>query len=178
MRKLLVAALAALAFPAAALAHANISPPVALSNHDQLFTLVVPNEKDGVATTKVELDYAGSFGAESFLDAPGWTREESKQGVTWSGSTKGDAVFQFVGGSESNGARAIVVKQTYADGTVVSWSGAPGSGTPAPVVEFRSSLGGGGSPTLAVVALVVAALAFVVAVGGLFARGGGGRPLA
>ena len=47
------------------------------------------------------------------------------------------------------------VQQTYSDGSVVDWSGPESSDTPAPTIEAKSSLGGGGSSTLSIVALVV-----------------------
>jgi hypothetical protein len=55
---------------------------------------------------------------------------------------------------------------------VVDWSGAESSDTPAPQAEFKSSLGGGGSNTLAIVALVVGVVALVVAFITLFACSG------
>ena len=67
------------------------------------------------------------------------------------------------------------MRQTYSDGSVVDWSGPESSDTPAPHVEAVSSLGGGGSSTLAIVALVVAGVALVVAIVGL---AGGKRSLA
>ena len=68
------------------------------------------------------------------------------------------------------------MRQTYSDGSVVDWSGPESSDTPAPVVEARSSLGGGGSSLLAIVGVALGALALAVAVGGLALRGG--RPVA
>jgi hypothetical protein len=66
------------------------------------------------------------------------------------------------------------VRQTYSDGTVVDWSGPESSDTPAPTVEAKSSIGGGGgSNTLAIIALVVGALALVVAIAALVGRSGG-----
>src|SRR2546421_295030 len=67
------------------------------------------------------------------------------------------------------------VRQTYSDGTVVDWSGPESSDTPAPVVKSVSSLGGGGSSTLAIVAVAIAAVALLLSLGGLLVRGG--RPL-
>jgi hypothetical protein len=67
------------------------------------------------------------------------------------------------------------VRQTYSDGSVVNWSGAESSDAPAPVVQAVSSFGGDGSSTLGIVAVAVGAVALLLAVGGLLARGG--RPL-
>jgi hypothetical protein len=65
------------------------------------------------------------------------------------------------------------VRQTYSDGTVVDWTGPESSDTPAPTIEAKSSLGGGGSNTLGIVALAVAVLALVAAVAGLVGKSGG-----
>jgi hypothetical protein len=63
------------------------------------------------------------------------------------------------------------VQQTYSDGSVVSWSGPESSEAPAPTIKVASSLGGGGTSTLEIVALVLAGVAVVLAVVGLLARG-------
>jgi uncharacterized protein YcnI len=178
----------ALIIAASASAHAELSPAVALTKHGQLFTLAVPTEK-AAATTKVELTPPDGFAIDSFVPSPGWTRnvkstgsgEETKiERVTWSGGhipTEEDAVFQFLASADSAKTYSFKVRQTYSDGSVVDWSGPESSDTPAPTVEFKSSLGGGRSSTLAIIALVVAVFALLVAFIGLF-TGGGRRALA
>jgi len=178
----------ALAVTASASAHAAISPAVALTKHGQLFTLAVPTEKENATTTKVELTPPDGFAIDSFVPAPGWTRdvkstgsgEETKiQEVSWSGGhtpSEEDAVFQFLASADSAKTYSFEVRQTYSDGSVVDWTGPESSDTPAPQVEFKSSFGGG-SNTLAIIALVVAVFALLVAFIGLFA-GGGRRSLA
>ena len=84
------------------------------------------------------------------------------------------AVFQFLASADSAKTYSFKVRQTYSDGSVVDWSGPESSDAPAPRVEFKSSLGGGSS-TLAIVALVVGVLALIVASVAVFT---GGRPLA
>jgi hypothetical protein len=69
------------------------------------------------------------------------------------------------------------VRQTYSDGSVVDWAGPESSDTPAPRIEAKSSLGGSGSLTLAIIALVVAGVAVVVS-GLSLAMRGGTRPVA
>ena len=174
----------ALVIAASASAHAELSPAVALAKHGQLFTLAVPTEKEDAATTKIELTPPSGFSIDSFVPSPGWTRnvkqtgsgeETQVEGVTWSGGkvpAEEDAVFQFLAQADSSKTLAFNVRQTYSDGTVVDWSGPESSDTPAPTVEFKSSLGGG-SNTLGIIALVVSVLALVVGVVSLF--GGGGR---
>jgi uncharacterized protein YcnI len=178
----------ALIVAASASAHAELSPAVALTKQGQLFTLAVPTEKEA-ATTKVELTPPDGFAIDSFVPSPGWTRnvkstgsgEETKvEQVTWSGGhtpTEEDAVFQFLASADTAKKYTFKVRQTYSDGSVVDWSGPESSDTPAPTVEFKSSLGGGGSSTLAIIALVVGVVALLVAFIGLF-TGGGRRSLA
>jgi uncharacterized protein YcnI len=170
-------------------AHAEISPPVTKSKTLQLFTLAVPTEKEGLTTTKVELTPPSGFGIDSFVPAIGWKRQLQETGsgeeaviqkVTWSGGripTEEDAVFQFLASPDSNKTYTFKVRQTYSDGSVVDWTGPESSETPAPVIEAKSSLGGGGSSTLAIVALVVGGIGVVL--GGIaLATHGGSRPVA
>ena len=181
--------IAGLAFASSAWAHAQISPPEAKSGALQLFTLAVPTEKENAATTKVELTPPSGFGIDSFVPAVGWKRQLQETGsgenaviqkVTWTGGrvpTDEDAVFQFLASADSNKTYTFTVRQTYSDGSVVDWSGPESSDTPAPTIEAKSSLGGGGSSTLAIIALAVAGVAVVLS-GLSLAMRGGTRPVA
>src|SRR5947208_2085792 len=185
---LLLAATAALVAASSASAHAEVSPAVALSNHLQLFTLAVPTEKENAETTGVELTPPAGFSIDSFVPSPGWKRTLQQTGsgedavitkVTWSGGkvpTEDDAVFQFLAEPSSSKTYTFGVRQTYSDGSVVDWNGPESSDNPAPTIEAKSSLGGGGRSTLAIVALAVGALGLVVGGVGLLSRAGG-RPL-
>jgi uncharacterized protein YcnI len=175
---------AGLATASSAWAHAEISPPVTKSKTLQLFTLAVPTEKAGLKTTEIELTPPSGFGIDSFVPSAGWNRMVKQTGsgdnaviqnITWTGGhvpTGEDSVFQFLASPDSSKTYTFEVRQTYSDGSVVDWSGPESSDTPAPRIEAKSSLGGGGSSTLAIVALVVAVIAVVLAVGGLVMRGG------
>jgi uncharacterized protein YcnI len=191
MKLLRAAALAAV--PAAALiaaplawGHAEISPAVVQSNQAQLFTLAVPTEKENAQTTRVELTPPQGFAIDSFVSAAGWKRAVLSTGsgedtvitkVTWSGGSvppEDDAVFQFLASTDASKSYEFKVRQFYSDGTVVDWSGPESSDTPAPVVEAKSDLGGGGgSSALEIVALVVAVVALVLALVALLIRPGG-----
>jgi uncharacterized protein YcnI len=185
---LLATTTSALAVAASASAHAELSPAVALAKTGQLFTLAVPTDKEDVTTTKVELTPPSGFAIDSFVPAPGWTRDVKSTGsgeeteiqqVSWTGGdvpTEEDALFQFLASADSAKTYSFKVRQTYSDGSVVDWSGPESSDTPAPIIEAKSSLGGGGSDTLAIVALAVGAVALVVAVLGLL-TGTGRRTL-
>jgi uncharacterized protein YcnI len=178
------AAAGALVLAGGAMAHAEISPPVTVSKHLQLFTLAVPTEKEDVTTTGIELTVPDGFGIDSFVPTPGWTRtvqatgsgeEAVVQKVVWTGGstpTEEDSVFQFLASPDSSESYSLPVRQTYSDGSVVDWSGSESSDTPVPVVEAKSSLGGGGTSTVTWIALVLGAAGIVIGLIALVGRGG------
>jgi uncharacterized protein YcnI len=180
-----VGAVAALAGASGAWAHAIVSPPVAQSKVLQVFTLSVPTEKEGLTTTKIELTVPDGFAIDSFEPVPGWRRvvkatgsgeEAIVQSVTWLGGhtpTEADAMFRFNASADAAKTYTFAVRQTYSDGSVVDWNGSEASDTPAPRVEALSSFGGGGTSTLAIIAIVLGAVALVVAIVGLVGRRGG-----
>jgi uncharacterized protein len=176
------ASLTGLATAAPAFAHAEMSPPVTVAKQLQLFTLAVPTEKEDATTTSIELTVPSGFGIDSFVPSPGWKREVQQTGsgedaviqkVTWTGGstpTEEDSVFQFLASPSSAKTYTFSVRQTYSDGSIVDWSGPESSDTPAPTIEAKSSIGGGGgSTTLEIVALALGAVALVIALVGLFA---------
>jgi len=63
------------------------------------------------------------------------------------------------------------VRQTYSNGKIVDWSGPESSDTPAPRIDAVSSLGGGGTTTLTIVALIVGAIGVVLGIVALATRG-------
>jgi len=101
--------------------------------------------------------------------------------VTWSGGdvpTEDDSLFQFLAEPSSSGKYTFQVKQTYSDGSIVDWAGSESSDAPAPTIEAKSSLGGGGTPVATIIAIVLGALGVILAVAALLTRGGGKRELA
>jgi periplasmic copper chaperone A len=187
-----------LAVPAAALAHARVSPAVSVAGELQLYSLAVPTEKAGAVTTKVVLTVPKGFGIDSFVPPPaGWKQSIRSTGsgedavvqqVTWSGGrtpTGQDSMFQFLAQPASSGTYTFRVQQTYSDGSIVNWDGPESSEAPSPTIQAASSLGesgGGGTSVLTIVALIIGVLglaagAFALAGGG-GRRGGGGRALA
>ena len=181
MRQAVVMAAAtagALVLVPAAFGHALISPPIAKTKVLQQFTLSVPTEEEGATTTSIELTLPSGFTIDSYEPAPGWKRAAHGQSVTWSGGsipTEEDSVFRFNASLDSSRDYRFSVRQTYSDGKVVEWNGPDGSDTPAPLVEGVSSFGGGGTSTLSIVALIVAAVAVLLGITGLVTKG---RPLA
>jgi uncharacterized protein YcnI len=168
--------LAALVAAASASAHAHVSPSVVPAKDSQVFTLAVPTEKEDASTTKVEFTPPEGFSIDSFVASPGWKRDVQQTGsgeeavitkVTWTGGDvpTGEATgFQFLGRTDSSKTYTFGVTQTYSDGEVVNWTGPESSDTPAPTIEAKSSLGGSGSSTLAIVALIVGALGVLLGI--------------
>ena len=101
--------------------------------------------------------------------------------VTWTGGktpTGDDSLFQFLAQPASAKTYTFQVQQTYSDGSIVNWSGPESSDAPAPAIDAVSSVGGGGSSTLAVIALIVAVLGLLAGGFALVSRGPKERELA
>ena len=182
------AGLTALVVAASASAHARMSPSVSLSNELQLYSLAIPTEKAAPATTtKIVLTLPKNFSIDSFVPSPGWKRVEQSTGtgdnavitqVTWtdgSTPTEEDSLFQFLAQPSEPGTYTFRVQQTYSDGSIVDWSGPETAAAPAPTIKVVSSVGGGGTSTLTIVALVLGALGLLV--GGIAVSSRGGRAL-
>jgi uncharacterized protein YcnI len=174
----------ALVVAASAFAHARISPAVSVAKELQLYSLAVPTEKENATTTKIVLTVPQGFGIDSFVPSPGWKRELQQTGsgedaviqkVTWTGGnvpTEEDSLFQFLAQPAKEGTYTFQVQQTYSDGSIVNWAGAESSEAPAPTIDAKDSLGGGGSSTLSIVALIVGAAGLVVGLIALLGKGG------
>ena len=172
--------------PAAASAHARISPPVSVAGKLQLYSLAVPTEKEGLTTTTIVLTVPAGFGIDSFVPPPGgWHMKLQQTGsgdsavvtkVTWTGGstpTGQDSLFQFLAQPASAKSYTFQVEQTYSDGSIVNWSGSESSEDPAPTIEAADSLGGGsGVSVLTIIALVVGVLGLLA---GAFALLGGSK---
>jgi uncharacterized protein YcnI len=181
---LLACGATALALAGSAFAHAEISPPVTVQKVTQLFTLAVPTEKEDADTTRIDLTPPSGFSIDSFVPSPGWSRQVQQTGsgeetqiqsVSWTGGKvppEEDSVFQFLATADSTKTYSFKVRQTYSDGTVVDWSGPESSDTPAPTIEAKSSLGGGGGDTLAIIALAVGVVALLISGAALLVRSG------
>jgi uncharacterized protein YcnI len=176
--------------PAAASAHARVSPPVSVAGKLQLYSLAVPTEKSGATTTTIAMTVPAGFGIDSFAPPPpGWHMQLRQTGsgdnavitqVTWTGGrtpTGEDSLFQFLAQPAASKTYTFPVQQTYSDGSIVDWAGPESSAAPAPIIEVASSLGGGGVSTVTIIALVVGVLGLLA--GGFALMGGSrGRTLA
>jgi uncharacterized protein YcnI len=179
---------AALVAAAGASAHARMSPAVSLANELQLYSLAVPTEKADLSTAKIVLTLPKGFSIDSFVPTPGWKRVEQQTGsgdnavitqVTWTGGnvpTGEDSLFQFLAQPATAGTYTFRVQQTYSDQSIVKWADPETGQDPAPTIDAVDSVGGGGSSTLAIVALAVGAVGVLLGAIALASRTG--RPLA
>lgn len=223
-KTLVPAALLALALlaPAAAGAHVTLQPEEAPEGAYTVLDVRVPNETEDADTTKVEVQLPEGFGDVSYQAVPGWDVKvihdklkkpiqtddgpvtEGVREVIFSGGKLAPGEFQDFPLSVQIPGRAgdeLTFKaiQTYDDGEVVRWIGAPETEHPAPQVLVTAPeeagqatsadhVGGGsaasageagessnsdgsGDNGLAIAALVVAAIALLTAAAAIF----GGR---
>ncbi len=167
----LTTAVTALALPAAAAqAHVTVQPKTATPGSYTVQNVRVPNETDDATTTKVAVQFPPGFASVSTQRVPGWsvkiTKEklavpvktddgeitEGVKEVTWTADDKvaGIAPTEFqdfpisvrVPG-EVGQTLTFKALQTYDDGEVVRWIGAPESDNPAPQVKLVEDPAGG-----------------------------------
>ena len=131
-------------FAGVASAHVTVQPQETSQGKYEVFTVRVPSESE-VPTTKIEVKFPEEVDVTRFEPKPGWTYEVQKDdtdkitSVTW--TTEGDGLSstefgQFnMQGKVGDDATEIVWKayQTYKDGSVVEWVGAPDAQKPASV---------------------------------------------
>lgn len=194
----------ALAAPATAGAHIRVQPEEAAAGTYTVLRVNVPNESPDLTTTRVEVRLPEGFAYALYQPVPGWsarvrTAKAAKSALT--GRTTPAHVARVIWTAEDPGAEIqpkqfqdfpIAVQipeevgatltfkalQTYGDGEVVRWVGAPGSQEPAPQVlvtaaeegsagasEEASAEGadGGNGDGLAIAALVIAILGLAAA---------------
>ena len=141
----LLAALALVTAPSAALAHVTVSPNVSNPGAWEKYDLRMPNEKK-VATIRLEVKFPAGMRVMSFEDVPGWTVEPLRDaagaiiGARWTGTLPVERFVEFgvIGVNPKDKAELVwSADQTYADGTAVSWAGSADSKTPAPRVSLK-----------------------------------------
>ena len=171
---------ATLAFAPSAFAHAELFPSSVSAGDGQLLMLTVPNEKEDVSTTEIQITIPEGFELEHVAPVSGWTPEvagshhedggeEGASSVTWKGELNGEelAVLPFTGVPKNPGEYKFDVRQTYSDGSVVEWSGSEASDTPAALITATSAASSSGgsddtAKTLGIIALVLGGIALVV----------------
>jgi uncharacterized protein YcnI len=137
MKRLLLVGAAALstctmlAVSAPAWAHLVVSPEEVAAGDYTTLTVSVPTEKE-VPTTKIRMEMPKGFLLSGVQPVPGWKYafEEDRgviTAVTWSGGEIGPREFQQflvqARAPEEPGEYPWRAIQTYADGSVVGWTG-------------------------------------------------------
>lgn len=175
MRRVVLTAAAFLAAAVPASAHVQISPSVAAPGDSAKLTVLVPGESEA-QTTKVELKVPAGVLPFSYNVTPGWKRtlvsaaNGAVDRIVWTGRLPRDGFVElsFLAGlPEQPGTLAWKALQTYSDGTVVRWIGAPESEHPAPTTVLKAGAApqnaGGEGETQAAVASPTAAASPAVA---------------
>jgi MYXO-CTERM domain-containing protein len=164
LRVTLSALTATLALPAAAWAHVSVHPNALPSGGFTVVNVNVPNELDGPATTKVDVQFPAGFVFLSTEPVSGWkatvTYRKLAKPVTMEGETHTTEVDRVIWTS-SRGVRkgefqrfplsvgvpsikagsllTFKAIQTYSNGKVVRWIGSPSASDPAPQVLVSSA---------------------------------------
>jgi uncharacterized protein YcnI len=179
----LLCVVASMLFAASASAHVVVYPKETAQGAYEVFTVRVPTEKPA-PTVKVEVKLQTEAVQVSRVEPkPGWTYTLAKDasgginGITWTATGDGLAATEFgdfkMQGKVADEATSITWKayQTYKDGSVVEWTGASGSDSPASVTKVVSATAGGNggaagtsmSLYLAAGALVISLISLVLA---------------
>jgi uncharacterized protein YcnI len=159
----LATGIVALVLAAPAAAHIEVVPPVVQQGTALEITFRVPAERE-VATTRVRVDFPPQVTVFSLSEPPnGWAvrpifrGDQRMRGAVWSGGRIAPgryADFQVLGTPFEAGTVAWPVRQTYADGQVKPWTGAPGQAAetgptepgPAPTTQIVTPNAGVAAP--------------------------------
>ena len=168
MRRIALTALAAaLLAPTAASAHVSVHPNAVPAGANATLDIRVPNEMDNTKTTELQVKFPPGFIGVSTQPPPGWTSKvktsklakpvQTDDGpidtqvseVDWTaGSAAGIPPGQFANFPISvalpgRPGQTLTFKtvQTYSNGQVVRWIGAPDSDQPAPTIDVTAKGG-------------------------------------
>ena len=158
--------IAALALPAAAQAHVTLQPSSAPAGAFMKLDVRVPTELDNASTAKVDVRFPAGFAAARYQAVPGWkvrvitkklaTPIQTDDGpitegidrMVWTRTSGAGGIkpgqFQDFPISVQIPGKAgdkltFKALQTYSNGEVVRWIGAPGADTPAPQVTVTAA---------------------------------------
>ena len=149
---ILLTLMLAIGFAGVASAHVTVQPKEAPADSYQVFTVRVPTEKEA-ATTGVKVVIPEGVAVSRFEPKFDWTYEVEKgadgaiTSVTWKATGTGLSGTEFgdfrMSGKVAADAKELVWKayQTYADGEVVEWTGAPDADKPASVTVVTAATG-------------------------------------
>jgi uncharacterized protein YcnI len=199
----IAAAISVLSLPTAAVAHVTVNPKQVPAGAFTLLDIRVPNERGTASTTKIVVKMPPGIVSASYEPVDGWATSiataqlakpietpdgpitEAVSTITWTAKRGGDGAIgpgqfrDFPISVQIPGKAGDVLTfkalQTYSNGEVVRWIGAPDADEPAATVTVTAATedgagaaavtpatsdnGGGGSDGLAIAALVVGVLA-------------------
>ena len=145
MRKatLFVFAAIGLVFVAQAAAHAELTPEKVPAGGVSTFVLSVEGE-ESAPTVKIAMQLPPGMANLKPANVPGWQVNLGGRVITWTGGriAQGETgKFEITGQFPNSPGTTLKfpVVQTYGNGTVVRWIGAPSSETPAPRIELTAS---------------------------------------
>jgi uncharacterized protein YcnI len=136
-------------FAGIASAHVNVLPKETTQGSYEMFTVRVPSENETVPTTQIKVEFPSDVNISRFEPKSGWKYEIEKDSagkitsVTWTSENVGLSSTEFglfnMQGKVADDATEIAFKayQTYQDGSVVEWIGAPDSEKPASVTTVN-----------------------------------------
>jgi periplasmic copper chaperone A len=170
-KKIAVAtAVAALAVPAAAQAHVTLQPNSAAAGSFAVLDVRVPTERDNASTTRIDVQFPAGFASARYEPKPGWRVRIVKkrlatpiqtddgpitEGVSrmiWTRASRAGGIKpnEFVDfpisvqiPGKAGDTLTFKALQTYSNGEVVRWIGAPGSDAPAPQVSVVAAQASG-----------------------------------
>jgi uncharacterized protein len=158
---LTLAGILALAAPAGAGAHVTLQPSEAAAEDFVVLDVRVPNERDDAATRKVDVRFPPGFAFASYQPVPGWSVRVQTEKLDKPLTSHGEEITEQIGQmtwtadsgkaaiqpgqfldfpvsvqipGEAGEALTFKALQTYDNGEVVRWIGAPDSEEPAPQV--------------------------------------------
>jgi uncharacterized protein YcnI len=143
LKTLVLVAGASLILAAPASAHVTLNPGTAPADSFSRFALRVPTEIDS-PTVRVSIQLPAELEEVGFQPKPGWERTQNGRVVTWSGGEIGVGEFDEFGLSlhvpnTPGETLTFPATQTYANGEVVRWIGAPESDEPAPTLTIEAA---------------------------------------
>lgn len=136
-------------FTGIASAHVTVLPKETTQGSYEMFTVRVPSENETVPTTQVKVEFPAEVSISRFEPKSGWKYEIEKDSsgkitsVTWTAENTGLSSTEFglfnMQGKVADDAAEIAFKayQTYQDGSVVEWIGAPDADKPASVTTVN-----------------------------------------
>lgn len=133
-----VAVVACLALAPAAFAHVSVTPPFVEAGVPTTVSFETPNEREGRATTSVELEAPADVELGAATPPPGWRVEVEGRRARWTGGRiEGAAVVAFpvvVTAQTPAGTQRFSAVQGYDDGEAVEWT-SPLAVLPAPAAK-------------------------------------------